>query len=316
MKEQPSSKDLESKDFEKRKLELVKNLDLFHQWENQIETLRKATILEELTDPDDIGILGIDGKGYPVPRYEDILERITIENIELLEKKREAGFNQLLLVPFARPLDNLITLYKQALLKKHKEGKLFDTDGEPLDLDVNEPISMWEEYKEADINGKLIYYPQEFSDNHQGQTKQQLIDLGNAWEILLIEDLPDLPGKGEGQIVNQRRNLKTSRIPLEAGKSPSEYLNILKTDLNYQGEQGFTPEAWFSYALNSLLNRNKQIDNYNHYTRRDPFLPGSYFPNRRLVPYVSWDRGLKRRLGGHKPDIRATSFGSRVSVKI
>jgi hypothetical protein len=311
MKEQPSSKDLESKDFEERKIELVNNLNLFHQWENQIETLKKATILEELTDPDDIGILGIDGKGYPVPRYEDILERITLGNIELLERKREAGFNQLLLVPFARPLDNLITLYKQALLQKHKEGKLFGTDGEQLDLDVNNPIWAWEVYKEADINGKLIYYPQEFSDNHQGKTKQQLINLGNAWEILLIEDLPDLPGKGLGLMLNQRRNLKTTRIPLEADKSPREYLKILKENPNYQGEQGFTPEAWFAYALTSLLNRNQQISDW-----QSCFLLGSYFPTTLGVPRVCWLRVDRRvLLGGGVPDGRNSYFGSRASVK-
>jgi hypothetical protein len=316
MREQPSSKDLESKDFESRKLELVKNLDLYHQWENQVETLRNAGILEELTDPDDIGILGIDGKGYPVPRYEDILERITIENIELLKKKREAGFNQLLLVPFAKPLDSLIFLYKQALLQKHKEGKLFSTDGKQLDLNVNEPIRVLEEYKEADIDESLIYYPQEFSDNHQGQTKQQLIDLGNAWEILLIEDLPDLPGKGEGLILNQKRNLKTTRIPLEAGKSPNEYLNILKTDPNYQGEQGFTPEAWFSYALTSLLNRNLQIDDYQGQGKAS-YLTSSCFPTTSVIPSVFWNRIDQRvRLARASPDLHNSVYGSRVSVKI
>jgi hypothetical protein len=315
MKEQPSSKDLESRDFESRKLELVKNLDLFHQWENQIETLRKATILEELTDPDDIGILGIDGKGYPVPRYEDILERITIENIELLERKREAGFNLLLLVPFAKPLDSLIFLYKQALLQKHKEGKLFSTDGKQLDL-VNEPIWVWEKYKKADTTGKLIYYPQEFSDNHQGKTKQQLIDLGNAWEILLIEDLPDLPGKGEGLILNQKRNLKTSRIPLEAGKSPNKYLNILKTDPNYQGEQGFTPEVWFSYAFTSLLNRNLQIDDWLGQGKIS-YLLGSYFPAMLNVPNAGYDQSNPQVfLGENDSVVRDSDCDSRVSVKI
>jgi len=118
-----------------------------------------------------MGIKGIDNKEYAFPEYSEIIKGMR-ENKEMLKTKIEQGFNQLLIVPFGMKLDDLIEKYRQVLLKHHREGKLLATKenpadpDEPLELDENQPVWVWQKYNNADINGKLVYFPQEFSQNH------------------------------------------------------------------------------------------------------------------------------------------------------
>ncbi len=212
--------------FEIEREALAERLKLKSQWENQVKVLNTTGVLEILTESNDIGVVGIDGKEYPIPKYEEILEKISAENLELLAKKVEQGFSQLLLVPMAVPLELLINRYKKEILRKHREGKLLATDKSKLELDEQTPVWVWNEYKNADIEGGLIYYPWEFSQNHQGKTKSQLIQEGRPWQILLLEDLPDLPAQGQGQTIAERPQL-------EANHSAQEYLTTLQTNPNY-----------------------------------------------------------------------------------
>jgi hypothetical protein len=184
--------------FEQQREALAEKLKLREQYETQIKTLNETGVLEILPESQELGIIGIDGKGYPIPTYEQVLQRITPEKIELLDKKFEQGFTQLLLVPFGMPLGTLMDRYKRELLKHDDEGTLLSTDGSNLDLDRQDPIYC-ENYQNADITGELVYEPKEFSPNHQGKTKKELIAEKGAWYVSLIEDLPDLPDKGQGK---------------------------------------------------------------------------------------------------------------------
>jgi hypothetical protein len=310
------NEELSPHELEAQKFELEQKLHLKAQWEAQVRSLNETGILELLPELMDIGVRGIDGKGYPVPKYEEILARLTPEKLELISKKVEQGFTKLLLVPMAASIDVLIDRYRQEILTKHEAGKLLSTDGTQLDLDKETPVWVWDEYKKADADGRLVYYPKEFSQNHQGKTKQDLINEGDGWEIRLIEYLPDLPAQGMGQKVNEERGLQTDRIPLEANHTPREYLQTTQTDPIYQAEDGLTPEGWLTYATTHLHETDKQIDDYQGKGKLC-YLFGSYFPAGSDVPRGCWGRGTRRAyLLGGGPDRGDSGNGARPSVKI
>lgn len=260
------------------RLELFcERLKLKDQWEAQVKALNETGVLELLPESQDIGVIGIDGKEYPIPTYQDILARITPEKLEFLAKKMEQGFSKLQLIPMAMPLDILIDRYKRELIKHSKAGTLLSTDGIKLDLDLDNPIYVWEEYKKADIEGKLVYHPERFDrENHGGSTKQELIDQGNVWEIRLIEDTIDIPAQGQGQTLGGRKQL-------EANQSSNKYLRLTQEDPQYQKEQGLTPESWLVKAITRLHLTNQQIDDYQG-KGKICYLLGSFFIAESSVP--------------------------------
>lgn len=296
--------------FELQREALAEKLKLRDQWEAGVKALNETGVLEILPEAQDIGVIGIDGKEYPIPKYNEIMAQITPEKMELLEKKLEQGFSRLQLVPMAMPLDVLIDRYKRELLKHSHEGKLLSTDNTPLELDSENPLYVWEQYNKADIEGRLVYYPQRFDgQDHQGKTKQEIIDQGDAWEIQLIEETADIPAKGQGQTLQGRRQL-------EAGNTPIEYLKSTQEDPQYQDEQGLTPESWLTQAISHLHQRDQQIDDYQGQGKLC-YMFGSYFPASSGVPNGYFDRDSRRAgLSRSGPGNRFSDSGARPSVKI
>jgi hypothetical protein len=266
--------------FEQQREALAEKLKLREQYEQQIKTLNETGVLEILPESQELGIIGIDGKGYPIPTYEQILQRITTEKVELLTKKFEQGFTQLLLVPFGMPLKVLIDRYRRELLKHDSEGTLLSTDGQKLELDRENPIDIWENYQNADINGELVYDPQEFSQNHQGRTKIEILQEKGAWQIILSEDLTDLPGEGQGKTIKGRHQF-------EANQQGKHYLWLMQANPQYQGEKGFSPESWLTLAITHLQAKNQVIDNWKHQSKVC-FLTGSYFEKFDRLPLANW----------------------------
>ena len=296
---------LESQEFE--------SLNLREQYEAQVQSLIESNII------DSGAIEGIDSKEYPLPSYEAVVERIK-ENKEMLEAKIEQGFTRLLMVPIAMSLDKLTDKYKESVLKHHKAKKLFasklnpsDPDL-PLELNEKEPIWVWDKYRNADISGELVYYPQEFSKNHQGKTKQELItntkDTSTpGWQVLLIEDLPNIPREKKGKTIG-------TRPQLEANKTPNEYLKTIQTENAYQNESGLTPEDWLILATSHLEETNQVIDDYQG-NGSISYQIGGYFPSSGHVPNAYWARDSHQaNLGGNNPSLRYGSIGVRVGVKV
>src|SRR3989338_4326967 len=163
---------------EMRTLEALK---IKEQWSSQVKILSKSGILETFPYSKQLGILGIDGKEYPVPKPEEIQARLE-KNKEMVLEKMEQGFTKLVIEPFAYSLDALSEKYKKALLQHHKDGKLFATkekstdQNETLDLDENQPVWKWEEgYNHCDTEDKIVYFPKEFGAKHGGKTKKELL---------------------------------------------------------------------------------------------------------------------------------------------
>lgn len=281
--------------FEIQREALAEKLRLKSQWEAQVKALNETGVLEILPEAQDIGIVGIDGKEYPVPKYEEILQKITPEKIAFLEEKLEQGLeSDLVLEPVAMPLEVLIDRYKRELLKHYQEGTLSAADGSKLDLNINDPIYVWNGFKGADKNGQLVYDPKRFDkENHEGKTKQETIERIGGWRVRLVR-----------------------KEQLKANQSSRDYLKLTQEDPQYQGEQGLTPEAEIAYALTKLHQENMVIDDYQG-EGKGCRLFGAFLPSSGEVPLFYWNRdNAQAELNGYHSDIASPDVGARSSVEI
>ena len=188
----------------------------------------------------------------------------------------------------------------------------------PLALDKNQPLYDWDGYDEADINGKLVYQPKEFSKNHKGKTKQEILkeqekeSTTPGWHIILIEDMPDIPRENKGKTIGGRKQF-------EANDTPNNYLKTLrdsKKDNPYQGEEGMTPEDQLMYAITHLEETDQVIDDYQG-NGSISYQVGAYFPASGYVPSAYWRRdGRRAYLDGNDPDNRDGNCGVRSAVRI
>ena len=293
--------------------EALRQKELKEQYESQKNILERLGILKKLSSGAD-GLLGIDNKEYGLPSYAEI-SRSLRQSREWLKTKTEQGFNQLLIVPFGLSLDDLIEKCRQVILRHHQAGQLLaakenpaDPD-EPLELDESQPFSFWDDYQNADINGKLVYFPEEFSQNHRGKTKKEVLKKQGGWTVLLLENLPNIPRQGQGQEIKGRKQL-------EAGQMPNQYLEILKTDVSYKNETGMTPEEQIIYTIKHLEQTNQVIDDYQGHGRIAYNL-GGYFPAGDGVPCANWLRGDRQtNFYSRNPKHRDDRFGVRGAVRV
>ena len=172
------------------------------------------------------------------------------------------------------------------------------------------PLWKWEKYTNADESGNLVYYPEKFDkNNHQGKTKAEAIKEQGGWNIILIEDMPDIPRQGKGKTVGDRKQL-------EARSTPKEYLQTLATDPVYQHESGMTPEDQLMYAITYLEENQKIMDDYQG-KGSVSYQIGAYFPSSDDVPHAYWYRGHRQAyLSGSGVDDRVDHCGVRSAVRI
>ena len=295
---------------------IERRLDLKRQYESERQALEGVGILERLPSGES-GITGIDGKPYPMPSYQEVRHLIR-DKREVLAEKADQGFMKLLIVPFGMKLDDLVEKYTALLIKHHTEGKFFATKekdadpDEPLDLDTNEPVWVWDEYHGADVNGKLVYDPKEFSENHGGKTKAEILastgKASPAWRIVMIESDPNIPRAGKGKRVG-------GRARLEANKTPNEYLEAIGKG-EYQNESGMAPEEWLIQAIATLEEKNQVIDDWQG-KGSIAYNTGAYFPAAGSVPDACWNRDDRQaNLGRSAPTARGGYLGARSAVRV
>ncbi|HNP74750.1 MAG TPA: hypothetical protein PKL09_00085 [bacterium] len=314
---------IEDRDDNQESLEsLAETLRLKEQYLAQVKVLYQSGILENFPatkehPTPELGIVGIDGKEYPLPSYEDILDRLSNpETKELIEKKISQGFVKLQLTPFALPLSVLIQRYKDVLLKTNRESGIRATSGETLKLAEDNPLYVWDDLVQADNpqtpkNKQLEYHIQTYygqtKEDRGGKYKSELLqDPQNAWTISLIEDLPDLPGQNQGKTISNRKKI-------EADKSAQEYLKLLQTQKEYQGETGQTPEEALTTYLTYLQQQQTAIDDREGQGKAN-FLVGNYLSG--YAPRFCWVRGdCRPYLYGDGYDGRNSSIGCRPAVR-
>ena len=284
--------------------ELETQLELPKQYEEMVKALTESGMVEQLNGG--LGIRAIDGKEYLVPSYHEIVQELS-QRPEL-ETKIDQGFTKLLIVPFGRSLDQLIEKYKETI--ENHQANLQATDRTKLEVGQGGSLFKWDGYNGADLNGNLVYQPKKFDKvNHGGQTKTDILATGQGFQVLLIEDLPDLPAKGAGKTVG-------GRTQLEANSKPNQYLNTVQTNPAYQGEVGLTPEDWLVLATSELVNHQLVIDDWQGQGKA-AYLPGAYFKGAGFVPVARWDRGNgQARLVGFGPGLPSDFRGVRVGVRV
>ncbi len=284
-----------SKESESQNSDLPSSLRIKEQLENQVKMLQKLGILESLPVPDfepnTFGITGIDNQKYPAPTFLEISKRLE-EKKDLIKVKSSQGFTKMLLVPLGYSLNKLIGKYEESIRSHYANNKLFyftEKGGEiKLNLNKENPLNVWNEYEEADVNNYIIYFPRYLKkENHNGRTKKVLLlNKEDAWLILLVKDMPNIPRAKNGKTTNGRHEL-------ESGKTPEDYLRIIQTDPVYEGEIGLPPEASMIYALTHLEETNHVVNDW----LADGSIEyniGAFFATTENIPWSSWNSDFNR----------------------
>ena len=294
-----------------------KALNLKNQYERYLKSLNESAVLQLLLKHEALGVIGIDGKEYPIPEYEKISE-VMEANKEILQPKIEQGFTKLQLTPISAPIQIIEDRFAKLLIKHHKEGQLFETrknpkdKGVPLELNLQNPVYIYNDFIKGESSGNLLYYPDNFDDEKPGgHTKAELIELLKnspfpGWEVLLIEPNPFLPKTREGKTIG-------GRLQLENSKTPREYLAQLQ-EKPYKHESGLTIEDFLIYAIERLHTLNEVSHDWND--QNLALLIGNYLKTG-LLPYGYWDRDRRgARVGYDDPGDRSASGGARPAVRL
>lgn len=304
-------------------------MELETQYNTQIEILERTGLLVRLSD----SRLGLKinnpsnpsgpSQEYSLPNFQEITRRF-IEKREILKNKISQGFNQIQIIPLVS-IETLKQTLGRLLIEHHNNHKLFkakrnpaDPD-EPLDLDVNTPIYVCDQFQDTP---DLRYYPKAFDpDNHQGITKDQLITETKGFNIILTETNLFLPQKNDPQ--NLHGN---SRKRIENNKTPIEYLNLQNQDPQYQGESYLIIEDWLTQFITHLEQTNQVLNDWSD--NNATWLPGNYLPptlqerQQNLqasgrLPGGHWSRGARgARVDWSFPGGRSPGWGVRPSVRI
>jgi hypothetical protein len=297
--------------------------NLEKEYARTITALNRTGILTLLSRSENLGVIGIDGKEYPVPTQEQLQDVFT-RNKELVNRKMRQGFTQLQLTPISMPASQLIERVKTAILKHAAAGKIIQTKQNSTDADLpvrvntGEPIWIWDRVRQALDTPNLVYFPQAYTDrNHQGLTKEEVMQTTRlcavpGWSVGLIEPNPIMPQLGQGKVIGGRKQL-------EAYSTPRDYLRTLSTP-TYQGETGWTPEDFLTHFITRLETTNQV--SHDRYDSNALWLLGSYMPNSMptphlvLVGYWSREAGRKMYLSAHRTGNRLRGWVARSMVRL
>ena len=284
-----------------------------------VTALNRTGILTFLPKSESIGVTGIDGKEYPTPTQEQVVELFD-HNRELIGRKVPQGFDRLELTPMAIPASSLIDRLRTAVLRHAKEGTIYQTRRSPSDpltpvrVNTEKTVWIWDTLRQALDTDELAYFPQEYSSNHRGQTKLEAVNDGRicavpGWSVGLVESLPIMPQQGRGKTLGGRRQLET-------GSSPRDYLRALQTQA-YRGETGKTLEDFITRFLTHLETTDEvsnDLDDDNALWFLGQYVKVKYGD---LVPTGRWFRVVGRaRLDMHRTGNRLGSWGGSSTVRL
>jgi len=288
---------------------IVSSFPVESEYTRCVTALDRAGILTCLPRSGSAGIIGIDGREYPLPSYEEVAAFFD-RNRELVERKVLQGFDRVALTPLAMPVPLLIDRMRAAVLRHAGEGTIFRTRRSPSDtlvpvrVNPEKTVWVWETLRQAFDTDRLVYFPQEHPGHqkgqpeYRGQTKSEAINNKNicaihGWSVGLIESTPIMPGPGEG-------TTRAGRKQLEIGLSPREYLRTLHEPA-YAGETGTTLEDFITQFLTRLETTNEVSNDISD--NNALWCLGQYMkiPYAEVVPTGRWHRKVGRvRLDMHR----------------
>jgi hypothetical protein len=301
--------------------ELLNKQEIESEYSRCVAALNRSGILTLLPTSESFGVIGIDGKEYPIPTLVQIADLFD-HNKELISRKVTQGFDRLELTPMAMPASLLIDLMKAAILKHSAEGKIYQTKHSPSDplipvrVNAEKQVWIWETFRQALDTDDLVYFPQEYSINHRGMTKSEAVQDERicavpGWSVGIVESLQIMPQQGQGKILGGRKQL-------EIGSSPREYLQTLKSQV-YEGETGKTIEDFITKFLTHLETTNEisnDVLDDNALWCLGQYLKITYAE---VVPTGRWIRNVGRvRLDMHRTGNKlcAKSWGAATTVRL
>lgn len=267
------------------------------------------------------GVIGIDGREYPLPTLEQVAALFD-HNEGLVAMKFLQGFDRLEMIPMAAPMSLLVERLSSAILKHSIVGNIYQTRHSEADpyvtvrVNKENQVWIWEVLRQAFDTKDLVYFPKEYSGNHQGSTKTDVINDGNlcavpGWSVGLVESVPFMPHEGQGKENGGRKQL-------EIGSSPAEYLEALGGG-EYQGETGRTLEDFITEFTSRLVMSNEvsnDVDDGNALWCLGQYLKVPYADT---VPTGRWIRTVGRvRLDAHRSRNKecAKNWGAATTVRL
>jgi len=285
------------------------------------DILQRTGILSMLTKSNRLGVIGIDGNEYPIPTISQIIELFE-NNDELVTMKFAQGFNRLELTPMAIPLRELFDLLKSLIIKHSNEGNIYQTRCKTVDsfvpvrINSDKQVWVWDTLKQAVETDEILYFPRNYTINHQGLRKLDVIDNSifcavPGWSVGLVESYAKMPEQGLGERIGGRRQL-------DIGYSPREYLQMLESDI-YKGETGKTLEDFIIKFITRLEEKN-EVSN-DRYDNNSIWCLGQYIKIKygECVPTGWWNRDFGRlRIDMHRTGnkVCTKSWGAATTVRL
>ncbi|MEI6090911.1 MAG: hypothetical protein WCR42_10695 [bacterium] len=285
------------------------------------DILNRSGILSLLTNSNSVGVIGIDGNEYPIPTKEQVIELFE-NNDALVSEKIAQGFNQMELTPMAMSLPNLFDLLKSLIIRYSIEGNIYQTRCRAIDpfvpvrINSEKQVWIWDTLKQAIETEEIVYFPRNYSANHQGLIKLDVINNSRfcavpGWSVGLVESYAKMSEQGLGERLGGRRQL-------DIGNSPREYLQILESDV-YNGETGKTLEDFIIKFITRLEEKN-EVSN-DRYDNNSMWCLGQYIKIKygECVPTGWWNRDFGRlRIDMHRTGnkVCTKSWGASTTVRL
>lgn len=298
-------------------------MDIGSEYERCLRTLRGTGVLVVLPGSEGLGVIGLDEKEFPVPILGKVND-LFASNWEMVESKTRQGFTRLQMTPLAMPVHHLVERVGATVSEHAGAGDVLRTRRNPAEAGVpvrpntGEPVWIWETVSKALDTPEVVYFPNAYDpDDHGGLTKAEALRDPRhcafpGWSVGLVEPIPVMPRQGEAKEME-------GRWQLEAGSTPTEYLELLSTP-PYEGETGWTLED----ALTHFICHMEETGEVSH-DRADgntlwllgTFMPGS-MRNALLVPTANWASHAGRRMyiGAHRTNNRVKDAVGRSMVRL
>lgn len=299
-------------------LELEKDIGIFEQYQKQKRILEEIGILKDLPESQNLGVIGVNNREYPLPDLVEISGGLTREKIELLKSKSKQGFTKLMMVPFPMNLLELMEVHKQLVIKRAEQGLLRSPGKRILTGNFNEPYRFTPEieWHNEDPEKSFIYYYEAIDDRgyrspkRNRNSKRELLEDGRGWNIVLAQDFHP--------IIDKKGLRLDGRLDEKIATSAEDFLKVLKKSPEFKGEQGFAVEDWILYAMLSLAEKNTQID----FKDQICLAIGSYFQQMSfgfhtpICNFISSDTSNAVNINFTRTDERDNRYGIRTFVNI
>ena len=287
--------------------EALPRKELKEQYEKAVSGYHEFGWLKTLTSGQE-GIIGENEQEYPVPSFREI-QKALLANQEFFAEKFAVMENpRIHLTPFAlspramadgygRQIENHFVEEKVEAgtrIPDRGKTKLFGVDGQPLELGANKQNVFF-----SDSLDNLSYFPKwqekvgQFGNRSVeasgGLTKEEAITKLGGWQVVIIEDIPLAPIKGQGKTMEKEIKIKGKTKKVKRTQVAGDP-NVIKQYelLKRQNETGLTPEDWLSFAMLHLKEKNIVSDDdqgTNYYC----CLPGAVTAMG-YAPYAGWCR--------------------------